>query len=554
MHQKRNTIIKSVIKNIKNNIISALEPYNIEITLDDFSLSPPKQESFGDLSSNIALLISKQMKENPLGVAEKIKAELLNKNIKNIDAITVTPPGFINFVIKQNFYQNNLKSIIQDKDDFGKDFKGKGKSANVEFVSANPTGPLTVGHGRNAVIGDTVSNILEWHDYKVTREYYYNDAGKQMRTLGKSVEARYLELLEKSFEFPEGGYQGDYIIEIAKEIINNNGKDLKENDAQFLSSAEKTIFRQIKNSLNSLGIKFDIFSNEKSFYDSGAIEQLLSQLRDKGLIYEDDGATWYKATELGAKQDKVYIKSSGEPTYRLPDTAYHRDKIKRDFDLIVDVFGADHTDTYPDVLSALKALNLNTDHIKILIYQFVTLIKNDEKVKMSTRKADFITLDNLIDELGLDIVRYFFIMRSMNTHLDFDLNLAKDQSDKNPVFYLQYAYARICNIIRHGEGQNYKFSDDFDATLLNQSSEIKLLKLMSNFPTMMETALDNLEPQIIANYLQELASSFHKFYGNCKVITEDKNISQARLGLINGTKIILSTGLSILGISAPEKM
>ena len=554
MHQKRNTIIKSVIKNIKDNIISALEPYNIEITLDDFSLSPPKQESFGDLSSNIALLISKQMKENPLGVAEKIKAELFNTNIKNIDAITVTPPGFINFVIKQNFYQNNLKSIIQDKDDFGKDFKGKDKSANVEFVSANPTGPLTVGHGRNAVIGDTVSNILEWHDYKVTREYYYNDAGKQMRTLGKSVEARYLELLEKSFEFPEGGYQGDYIIEIAKEIINNNGKDLKENDAQFLSSAEKTIFRQIKNSLNSLGIKFDIFSNEKSFYDSGAIEQLLSQLKDKGLIYEDDGATWYKATELGAKQDKVYIKSSGEPTYRLPDTAYHRDKINRDFDLIVDVFGADHTDTYPDVLSALKALNLDTDHIKILIYQFVTLIKNGEKVKMSTRKADFITLDNLIDELGLDIVRYFFIMRSMNTHLDFDLNLAKDQSDKNPVFYLQYAYARICNIIRHGEGQNYKFSDDFDATLLNQSSEIKLLKLMSNFPTMMETALDTLEPQIIANYLQELASSFHKFYGNCKVITEDKNISQARLGLINGTKIILSTGLSILGISAPEKM
>ena len=554
MHQKRNTIIKSVIKNIKDNIISALEPYNIEITLDDFSLSPPKQESFGDLSSNIALLISKQMKENPLGVAEKIKAELLNTNIKNIDAITVTPPGFINFVIKQNFYQNNLKSIIQDKDDFGKDFKGKDKSANVEFVSANPTGPLTVGHGRNAVIGDTVSNILEWHDYKVTREYYYNDAGKQMRTLGKSVEARYLGLLEKSFEFPEDGYQGDYIIEIAKEIINNNGKDLKENDAQFLSSAEKTIFRQIKNSLNSLGIKFDIFSNEKSFYDSGAIEQLLSQLKDKGLIYEDDGATWYKATELGAKQDKVYIKSSGEPTYRLPDTAYHRDKINRDFDLIVDVFGADHTDTYPDVLSALKALNLDTDHIKILIYQFVTLIKNGEKVKMSTRKADFITLDNLIDELGLDIVRYFFIMRSMNTHLDFDLNLAKDQSDKNPVFYLQYAYARICNIIRHGEGQNYKFSDDFDATLLNQSSEIKLLKLMSNFPTMMETALDTLEPQIIANYLQELASSFHKFYGNCKVITEDKNISQARLGLINGTKIILSTGLSILGISAPEKM
>ena len=247
MHQKRNTIIKSVIKDINDNIISALEHYDIEITLDDFSLSPPKQESFGDLSSNISLLISRRMKQNPLAIAEKIKAELLNNNIKNIDSITVTPPGFINFVIKKDFYQNNLKSIIQDKDNFGKDFKGKGKSANVEFVSANPTGPLTVGHGRNAVIGDTVSNILEWHEYKVTREYYYNDAGKQMRTLGKSVEARYLELLEKSFEFPEDGYQGDYIIEIAKEIINNDGKDLKE-DKEFFTTASRVLTNRIKTS------------------------------------------------------------------------------------------------------------------------------------------------------------------------------------------------------------------------------------------------------------------------------------------------------------------
>ena len=554
MLQERNIIISSITKYIKENILISLIDYKIDIGSEDFSLSPPKQESFGDLSSNIALLISKQIQKNPLEIAEEIKKTMLHQNLNDIEGITATKPGFINFVIKPSYYQNNLKLIIKNQKNFGKDFKGKGKSANVEFVSANPTGPLTVGHGRNAVIGDTVSNILEWHDYNVTREYYYNDAGKQMRTLGQSVESRYFEYVKKPFEFPSDGYQGEYIIEIAKNIANNYGKSLEQNDEKFLTEAEKVIFGQIKNSLNSLGIKFDTFTNEKSFYKSGAIKKLLSQLKSKELVYQKDDATWYKATKVGAKQDKVYIKSTGEPTYRLPDTAYHKDKIKRGYDVIVDVFGADHTDTYPDVLSALGALGLKTEHIKILIYQFVTLVKNGEKVKMSTRKADFITLDDLVDELSVDIVRYFFIMRSMNTHLDFDLNLAKDQSDKNPVFYLQYAYARICNIIRYGENQGFKFSEKFDPTLLNESSEIKLLKLMSNFPTMMETALETLEPQTIAIYLQDLASSFHKFYGNCKVITNDEKLSQSRLGLINGAKIIISIGLSILGVSAPEKM
>ncbi len=554
MLQERNITISSINKYIKENILISLTDYKIDIGLEDFSLSPPKQESFGDLSSNIALLISKQIQKNPLKIAEEIKKRMLRQNLNDIEEITATQPGFINFVIKPNYYQNNLKLIIKDKESFGKDFKGKGKSANVEFVSANPTGPLTVGHGRNAVIGDTVSNILEWHDYNVTREYYYNDAGKQMRTLGQSVESRYFEYVKKPFEFPNDGYQGEYIIEIAKNIANNHGENLVKNDEKFLAEAEKVIFGQIENSLNSLGIKFDTFTNEKSFYESGAIKKLLSQLKSKGLVYEKDDATWYKATGVGAKQDKVYIKSTGEPTYRLPDTAYHKDKIKRGYDVIVDVFGADHTDTYPDVLSALRALGLKTEHVKILIYQFVTLVKNGEKVKMSTRKADFITLDDLVNELSVDVIRYFFIMRSMNTHLDFDLNLAKDQSDKNPVFYLQYAYARICNIIRYGENQGFKFSEKFDTTLLNESSEIKLLKLMSNFPTMMETALETLEPQTIAIYLQDLASSFHKFYGNCKVITDNEKLSQSRLGLINGAKIIISIGLSILGVSAPEKM
>ena len=554
MPLRRNTLINSFKKYIYKEIVHSLNVLDIDLPKNEFSLSPPKQDSFGDLSTNIAMLLAKSLHKNPIDIANKIKNDLVKNKLDDIEEITVTPPGFINFVIKSNFYQNKIKSIIKDGSSFGKDRVGKGKSANVEFVSANPTGPLTVGHGRNAVLGDTVSNILEWHDYNVIREYYYNDAGKQMRVLSKSVESRYFELINKPSEFPDEGYQGEYIIDIAKQIVESFGKDLHKNDSTFLSEAEKVIFKQIENSLKNLGIKFDTFTNEKTFYDSGAIKKLLSQLKDKDLIYEKEGATWYRATSANGKQDKVYIKSTGEPTYRLPDTAYHKDKIDRSYDLIVDVFGADHTDTYPDVLSALNALGLKTDHIKILIYQFVTLIRDGEKVKMSTRKADFVTLDDLLNELGIDIVRYFFIMRSMNSHLDFDLDLAKDQSDKNPIFYLQYAHARICNIIKHGENQDSQFSDNFDPSLLNEENELKLMKLMSNFPVIMHTALETLEPQNIANYLQSLAAHFHKFYGTCKVITENKEMTQARLGLILGTKIILSTGLSLLGISTPEKM
>ena len=549
---KRNITINTLKKYLSEEIKECLK--NLNFPLVKFNLTMCKNEEFGDLSTNIAMLLTKPINKKPIDIADEIKFNLLKNINDNIDSITVTAPGFINFKIKYDFYQNKIKQVISDGHNFGKPNQKNVKTANIEFVSANPTGPLTVGHGRNAVIGDSVSNILEWHGYKVTREYYYNNAGKQMRMLHKSVSSRYFELINKPSPFPENGYQGEYIIDIAKIILDKYGDKLEKEDSKFLLEAEKNIFKQIENSLLRLGIKFDVYSNEKSFYDSGAIKKLLKELKQKDLIYEKDGATWFRATSLNGKQDKVYIKSSGEPTYRLPDTAYHRDKIQRGFDLIVDVFGADHTDTYPDILSALKSLDLNTNHIKILIYQFVTLIKNKKKVKMSTRKADFITLDDLIDELGIDIVRYFFIMRSMNSHLDFDLDLAKDQSDNNPVYYLQYAHARICNVIMHGLNQGFTLSNEFNASLLNHNNELKLMKQISNFPEIMSTALDTLEPQSIANYLQSLASQFHKFYGNCKIITDDKKLSQSRLGLAQSVKIILSSGLSILGISAPEKM
>ena len=334
----------------------------------------------------------------------------------------------------------------------------------------------------------------------------------------------------------------------------DQGSDLESSDPIFKERAEELIFSDIKSSLIKLGITFDQFTNEKTFYENGDIDSFLKKLKDKELIYEKDNATWFKTSSLGKDQDKVYIKSSGEPTYRVPDTAYHQDKINRGFDLIVDVFGADHADTYPDVILALQALGHKTDHIKVLIYQFVTLLRGGEKIKMSTRKANFVTLDELVDELGIDVVRYFFIMRGMNAHLDFDLDLAADQSDKNPVFYLQYAHARICNIISRANDKGIILNESFDHSLLDHEDEINLLKYLSRFPDFVELGYENLEPQTIANYLQELSGYFHKFYSKCRVITDDNELTMSRIALIYATRTVLANGFSILGISAPERM
>ncbi|MBT7945158.1 MAG: arginine--tRNA ligase [Candidatus Marinimicrobia bacterium] len=520
----------------------------------EFSLAPPKNPEFGDLSTNISLLLTRDLKKSPLEIANNI-ANILNQDLpKYVSKVTVTPPGFINFKISDSFYQSNITTILDAGNSYGKGSVGKRKTANVEFVSANPTGPLTVGHGRNAVLGDTVSSILEWQGFEVTREYYFNDAGRQMRILGQSVEARYFEILGKEFKFPDDGYEGSYIKKIAQSIIKDKGSNLPSGDSNFKEKAEDSIFEDIKKSLLNLGIHFNQFTNEKTFYENGEIDKFLGELRSKELIYEKKNATWFKTTALGMEKDRVFIKSSGEPTYRVPDTAYHRNKIERGFDLIIDIFGADHADTYPDVLLALKSLGLKTDHIRVLLYQFVTLIRGGEKVKMSTRKANFVTMDELVNEVGTDVVRYFFVMRSMNTHLDFDLDLATDQSDKNPVFYLQYAHARICNIIKHGRESGLELSDKFESSLLSHPEEINLLRHMVRFPEFMELAYENLEPQIVANYLQELATRFHKFYSHCHVITDDLDLSKARLALITSVNMILLNGLNILGISAPERM
>ena len=538
-------IIEIIIKDLN----SALA--KLGYSKNDIKISKCKNPEFGDFSSSIPLILAKIHKKSPIDIAHQIRDEIiLSDNI--IEKITATDPGFINFKISKKYYYSVLEEIL-NKNNFGKSSSGKNKSANVEFVSANPTGPLTIGHGRNAILGDVVSNILEWNGFAVTREYYFNDAGRQMRILSKSVKARYFEILDKPFDFPEDGYEGEYIKDIAKEIIDDFGKELLSDDAIFKSFPEKKMFEHIKNTLRILEINFDEYSNEKAFYDNGEIEKLLNELKTKNLIYEQDGATWFKTSSLGKEKDRVFIKSSGEPTYRLPDTAYHRNKVERNFDLIVDVFGADHMDTYPDVILALDALGVQTNHIKVLLYQFVTLLRGGEKIKMSTRKATFISLNDLINEVGVDVVRYFFVMRGINTHLNFDLDLAADQSDKNPVYYLQYAHARICNIIKRVEKQGKNLSA-YNPLLLDHESEIDLLKQLELFPNIVLSAKDLLEPQVIASYLQETAAKFHKYYANCRIITEKEDLTLSRIALASATKIVLSNGLKILGIKAPEKM
>ena len=522
-----------------------------KIEFSEWSVNVNNQEGFGDYSSNIALKLAKILKKAPIEIAENIAIH--SNASENVFTLSASQPGFVNFHISNDYYLKILEQIINESENFGKK-KKLNKSANVEFVSSNPTGPLTVGHGRQAILGDMVSNILTWNGYDVTREYYYNDAGKQMRVLAESCYAKYAKQVGKDVEMPENGYVGTYLDEIAEKIVNEHGKDLESDNPIFRDFTEKEIFANIENTLENLGIKFDVFTKEGTFYKNGAIDNVLKILKEKNLSYEKDGAVWFKTSSLNKEEDKVLVKSSGEPTYRLPDIAYHADKVDRGFDLIVDIFGADHIDTYPDVILGLKCLDKKTEHIKVVIHQFVTIKKGGEIVKMSTRKANFITLDELKDELSSDIIRYFFIMRGANSHLDFDLDLAKDESEKNPVYYLQYANARISNLLKRYD-KEISIDSKIDYSLLKEKDEIALVKLLSEFPIKMEDVSHSLEPRKIATYLEEVAAAYHKFYGNHKVINpQNTDLSSARKKLCEATKIILTNGLSILGISAPERM
>ncbi|MGA9117256.1 MAG: arginine--tRNA ligase [Bacteroidota bacterium] len=517
----------------------------------------PRNPAHGHITATAAMALGKKLGKNPREVASRI-LEAADLDAALVAKAEVAGPGFLNFTFTDRFFALQLPRILEQGADFGRSALGAGKTAQVEFVSANPTGPLTVGHGWGAVYGDTVANLLEWVGYDVTREYYYNNAGRQMRILGDSVRRRYLEALGEEGEFPGDYYQGEYIREIALHLKEKHGEALRSEppDGPFLKAAEEEIFADIRKTLDTLGIRFRSFYNEKTLYEEGKIGEVTEELRTRGLVYEQEGAVWLRTSALGGDKDKVIVKSTGEPTYRLPDIAYHVEKFRRGYDLMVDVFGADHVATYPDVLAALTALGHDAGRVKVLIHQFVTIVRGGEVVKMSTRKANFYTLDELIQETDPDVVRFFFLMRGIGSHMNFDLALAKARSDENPVYYLQYAHARIAGIIRHAaeQGAGSPSAENPACDLLVSPEETALIQLLLEFPAVVESCALSYEPHRLAEYLHGLAGQFHRFYHGCRVVTEDPALTRARLALCRATARVFRNGFAVLGVSAPEKM
>lgn len=523
-----------------------------------YTVEVPRHDGQGDFATNFAMVLAGKEKRNPREIAGQL-VELLNRDEGLLDKVEIAGPGFVNLFLKPSVWSTVLAPINEQGRAFGLSDIGKGKKVMVEFVSANPTGPLSVGHGRNAILGDTVARLLKAAGHDVTREYYFNNAGRQMRVLADSLKARYLEKLGLENEFPEDGYQGDYLYEIAQGMIDEaeTGADFQDADQDvFRKRAQDAIFADIDATLKRIGIAFDSYYNEHTLYEKGMIEEVVAELRTKGLVYEQDGATWFKSTEFGQEQDRVIIKNTGEPTYRLPDIAYHREKFRRGFDWMINVFGADHIATVPDVLAGIEALGLDQSKVKVILHQFVTLLRDGKQVKMSTRKATFVTVDELVDEVGVDALRFFFLMRKPDSQLEFDLELATAQSQENPVYYVQYAHARLCSIERMAieKGVALPVLAETDLSPLQEVEEYQLLKTLAAYPALVADAATDLAPHRIIFFLMELAGNFHSFYNKHKVVTEDQQLTAARLCLCQGIKTVLANGLDLVGLTAPEKM
>lgn len=522
-----------------------------------YTVEIPKHENQGDFSTNIALVIAGLEKRNPRQLAARFAA-LLEQERELIAAVAVAGPGFVNITISRSVWQQVIATVEAAGERFGRSRIGDDRRVLVEFVSANPTGPLSVGHGRQAILGDAIARLLEATGHRVYREYYYNNAGRQMRVLGESVRARYRELLGKPASFPEDGYQGEYIYDIARELVAEAGADLQDvvEVEPFQHKAEAVIFKDISATLARMGIVFDNYFNERSLYESGAIDEVVAELQAKGLVYEEEGASWFRTSRFGQEKDRVIIKSTGEPTYRLPDIAYHRDKFRRDFDWLIDIFGSDHIATVPDVLAGVAALGYDADTVTVVLHQFVTLLRDGKQVKMSTRKATFVTVDELLDEVGADAARFFFMMRKPDSQLEFDLDLAASQSQENPVYYVQYGHARLCSILRQAgeKGGAVVAGSEVDPSLLGEDEEIALLKAMAAFPALVESAALQLEPHRVIFYLMDLAGRLHSYYNKHRVIGDDPALSQARLGLVVALRTVFRNGLHIVGLTAPETM
>jgi arginyl-tRNA synthetase len=549
-----------------------------------YTLEAPRNPDHGDFACNAAMLLARQLRQPPREIAQRLIEEL-DAEPGSIERAEVAGPGFVNIWLRGSQWHEFLPEVLAAGIRYGHSAIGENCHVQVEFVSANPTGPLTLGHGRQGILGDAIARLLEASGFRVTREYYFNDAGRQMRVLGESVRARYLEQLgraapppEDAFSdtsaewpeavdglpvvFPRDGYQGGYISEIAESLRAEHGEGLLDEpgDGVFRRTAQEQIFAGIRRTLVAMRIEFDVYAGEANLFEEGKVEETLEELRTRDLVYESEGAVWLRATKLGLDRDRVLVKSSGEPTYLLPDVAYHRDKFKRGFDVVIDVQGADHGDQFPFVREAAGALGCPTDAIEIVMHQFVTLTRAGVQVKQSTRRATFVTVDELIEEVGVDVFRFFMVQRKAEGHLDFDVDLAMEADwKKNPAMYVQYAHARTHGIERKAteQGVSMPTASEIDAGPLVLPEEIELLKRISEFPAVIARAGETREPHHLAYYLRELAGLWNPYVQDGtrhRVLSDDPSLTQARLGLALAVRIVLANGLGLLGISAPEQM
>ena len=544
--------LKSVIKDaiIKLNYV---EDYEI----DQIVIEIPKDKAHGDYSTNIAMQLTRVLKRNPREIAQSI-VDTIDKEAGNIDQIEIAGPGFINLFLKKDAMTSIIGEVINENEDYGKSNFGQGIKYNVEYVSANPTGDLHLGHARGAAVGDSMCRIMEAAGYNVTREYYINDAGNQITNLALSLYARYLQAFGQQKEMPEDGYHGKDIIEIAEKIKAEVGDrflncDEKEAIAYFRKVGTEFELQKIKDILKEYRVQHDVWFSETSLYTENKIEPTIQKLKDKGYTYESEGALWFKSTEFGDDKDRVLIKSDGSYTYLTPDIAYHLNKLDRGYEYLVDLLGADHHGYINRMKAAIQALGYNADQLNIDIIQMVRMVENGEVVKMSKRTGNAVTIKDLIEDIGVDATRYFFISKAANTPFDFDLGLAKSKSNENPVYYAQYAHARMCSIERQAESANIEMADHYE--LLTHPKEIELVKHINELRNEVIESAKQRAPHKIANYIQKLAQLFHSFYNECYVIDENqKELSAQRLALVKAAQITMRNALNLLGVSAPEKM
>ncbi len=540
---------------IREHIKEAIKSLGVELPFVE--LEVPRVEKHGDISTPVAMTLAHTLKKNPRQIAEDIKGHLEATGL--FSSVEVAGPGFINLRFNNEYLYTALNELLQSPEQFLRRDIGQGRRVQVEFVSANPTGPLHLGHGRGAAFGAALSNLLERAGYSVEREFYINDAGRQVTLLAESIFARYMQLKGIEYPFPEDGYRGDYIVELARELLKEAGNkylemSFVEAESELKAFGVQRMLELIKTDLETFGVVFDRWQSEWALYDEGLVKRCLDELTRKGKLYEKDGALWFRATEFGDDKDRVVIKSDGAYTYFASDIAYHWYKIQRGFDELIDVWGADHHGYVPRIKAVIRALEQPEEKLTVLLVQMVNLLRDGKPVQMSKRAGEFVTLREVMEEVGADTTKFIFLTRRPDSHLDFDIEIAKKESSENPVYYVQYAHARINSIFKKAGERGFAFSETGSIELLKEQEELAIIKKLLFYPLMFEGAVREREPHRITFYLQELAKLFHSYYNRHRVVSDDEPLTLARLSLCRAVMTVINEGLSILGVSAPERM